>query len=70
MEKPTDRSKTLGISNKNKEKNSADRSMKNLLIQWKLRKKTDPKLELQGYCFLAFLLELLVGDWSHSCLVL
>ena len=46
------------------------RSMKNLLTQWELRRKTDPKPESWGYCFLAFLLEPLVGGRSCSRLVL
>ena len=37
--------------------------MRNLLTPWELRRKTDPKLEPLGKCFLVFLLEPLVGGW-------
>ena len=33
-----------------------------------MRKKTDPKLEFLGWCFLAFLIELLVGGRPRFCL--
>ena len=39
--------------------------MKNLLTPWELRRKTDSKLEPLGECFLAFLLEPLVGGWPR-----
>ena len=46
----------------------ADRLMKNFLTQWELRRKTDPKLKLQDYCFfLTFLVERRMAGRAFVC---
>ena len=46
---------------KTSETNDKNEGKNRLLTQWEPRRKTDPKVEPLGHCFLAFLLEPLVG---------